>query len=142
MLRTRIQRCDFSFEKEFGMINGLRTAKNGAVASFVGYVRRERGLYGLFYEYNPVLARLILKKIALQAVKKFGVDGVVIIHRVGLLKPGEKVILVVSASSHRKEVFAAVQWIVEKVKSTVPLWKREIKKGVRGYKGQHDRYRK
>jgi len=103
--------------------------KAGAYVLFLGRVRNhDRGtkVHKLVYEAYLEMAEKEMRRIAEEAINRFGVLDVFIYHRYGALKVGEETFLVVVTSSHRREAFEACSWIVDQVKSRVPIWKVEL----------------
>jgi len=119
-------------EKEINVgeiLNSSMDKNCGAVVSFTGVVRREnrgREVKELFYESYDKMALKVLKDIEEEAIKKFGVEKVRIIHRKGVLKPGEVSLLIAVSSRHRQEAFLACWFIIEEIKKSLPMWKKEI----------------
>jgi molybdopterin synthase catalytic subunit len=101
----------------------------GAVVSFTGVVRREnkgKEVKEIFYESYDKMALKVLKDIEKEAIEKFGVENVQIIHRKGILKPGEVSLLIAVSSKHRQEAFLACWFIIEEIKKSLPVWKKEV----------------
>jgi molybdopterin synthase catalytic subunit len=99
----------------------------GALVTFSGAVRnasRGRDVLYLDYEAYLTLAEAELKRLVEEAEVKFGVRAAVQ-HRIGRVYPGESSILVAAASPHRAAAFDACRWIMDTIKTTVPIWKRE-----------------
>jgi molybdopterin synthase catalytic subunit len=104
-----------------------RSANAGAVIDFWGVVRGSedgREIHGIEYETHREMAEHQLKRIAQQASEDFALQSVVIHHRIGFVPVGEPSLFVRIAGSHRAEAFQASQWVVEKLKKKVPIWKR------------------
>jgi molybdopterin synthase catalytic subunit len=98
----------------------------GAVVAFTGICRSENGkLQALELEYYPQMAERQLRKLAEEAASHWELLGITIIHRVGMIKVGEEIVLVIAASSHRKAAFEATEFIMDALKSTAPFWKKE-----------------
>ena len=99
----------------------------GAVVDFSGVVRRVEGgreIDGIEYEAHREMAEHQLRQIAELAAAKFGLQLVVIHHRIGFIAVGEPSLFVRVAALHRQEAFRASQWIVDELKKKVPIWKR------------------
>jgi len=79
----------------------------------------------LSYEAHHAMARAELDRLASQAVEKFGLAKLVIVHRLGVVPVGQASVLVGCSSPHRRATFAALAWIMESLKQEVPIWKRE-----------------
>ncbi|MEJ2577071.1 MAG: molybdenum cofactor biosynthesis protein MoaE [Gammaproteobacteria bacterium] len=100
----------------------------GATASFVGTMRDVNegdGVRGMRLEHYPGMTESALEGIARQAVERWELADCLIVHRVGDLHPGDPIVLVAVWSAHRKAAFEACRWLMEELKSRVPLWKRE-----------------
>lgn len=98
----------------------------GGVVDFWGIVREledGREIEGIEYEAHRTMAEHQLEKIAQRAVREFGVNFVIIHHRVGFVRGGEASLFVRVACGHRAEAFRANQWIVDELKERVPIWK-------------------
>ena len=106
----------------------LATAEDGAVCTFEGVVRNNsRGRATLFLDYEAYEAMALqqMRELARQAQAEFGVHGVVVVHRLGRLQVGECSVFIGVASPHRAEAFAACRWLIDTLKATVPIWKKE-----------------
>jgi len=102
--------------------------RDGAAVVFEGVVRdntRGRRTLYLDYEAYEPMALKQMQALASQARKQFAVDGISIIHRVGRLQIGETSVQIVVASAHRAAAFDACRWIIDTLKKTVPIWKKE-----------------
>jgi molybdopterin synthase catalytic subunit len=102
------------------------TFSAGAVVDFSGIVRRVedgREIDGIQYEAHREMAEHQLRQIAELAVAKFGLQLVLIHHRIGFIAVGEPSLFVRVAARHRQEAFRASQWIVNELKKKVPIWK-------------------
>lgn len=100
----------------------------GAIVSFTGAVRdhaRGRAVIALDYEAYPPAAEKILAQIGDEIAAKWGLDRVAILHRTGLLRPGETSVVISVASAHRDEAFEAARYAIERIKEIVPIWKKE-----------------
>ena len=101
----------------------------GAQAAFTGTVRnatREREVVRLEYEAYEEMAVEELERIAAQAAADHDLLAVEIVHRTGVVLPGEASVVIVSTARHRPAALAATQWIIEQLKVSVPIWKREV----------------
>jgi molybdopterin synthase catalytic subunit len=101
---------------------------DGAVCLFVGVVRNEhdgRRVERLEYEAYEEMAVPLMKEIAAEAKRRFPVTEVRLVHRVGRLAIGETSVAVAVASPHRAEAFEACRFAIDKLKATVPIWKKE-----------------
>lgn len=101
-------------------------SETGAVASFVGLARGERGLAtALELEAYPGFTEAQIGEIAEAAVSRFGLHDFSILHRVGRIAPGEAIVFVATASSHRRAALEACDHLMDYLKSRAPFWKRE-----------------
>lgn len=101
----------------------------GAQGWFVGVTRRTTGdliTETLHYEAHQSMANSELMKLARDAVKEFSLLRLVIVHRLGEVPIAEASVLIGCSSSHRPETFAALEWIMNRLKKEVPIWKREV----------------
>lgn len=107
----------------------LRKETHGAVVSFEGIVRGlEQGHQVLYLEYDayPEMAEEKLREITEEIRHRWNIEDVVIFHRIGRLEVGECSLVIVVASPHRREAFAACQYAVDRIKEIVPIWKKEV----------------
>jgi molybdopterin synthase catalytic subunit len=121
----RIQREDFDIAAE---IAGLTRARSdiGAVVTFSGLCRDEQGaLSALELEHYPGMAEAEIGRIAAEATERWPLQGLTVIHRHGKIAPGENIVLVVAASSHRQAAFEAANFLMDYLKSRAPFWKKE-----------------
>ncbi len=106
----------------------MKAGTDGAVCVFDGIVRdntRGRRTLHLDYEAYREMALEQMKALAAEAVEKFGVRDVAVVHRLGRLLVGETSVLIVVASAHRGAAFDACRWLIDTLKKTVPIWKKE-----------------
>ena len=97
----------------------------GAVASFTGIVRGDGGLIALTLEHYPAMTEAVLCVLADEALARWSLGGVVLHHRVGRLVPGDHIVLVACASAHRKDALEACTFLIDRLKTDAPFWKRE-----------------
>ncbi|WP_319506808.1 molybdenum cofactor biosynthesis protein MoaE [uncultured Methanolobus sp.] len=107
------------------MISQARTSKMGAMVTFLGTVRDD-GIDLLQFEVYEEVAISELETIRGEAFEKFGIESVDVIHRIGELPVGENILLIIVGAGHRKEAFDACEYILERIKESVPIWKKEI----------------
>jgi molybdopterin synthase catalytic subunit len=110
----------------------VRDAANGAVVTFLGTTRgrtAKRNVLHLEYEAYTPMAEKKLVEVAEEIRSKFSVEDVFIAHRLGRLEIEEISLVVAVASPHRKDAFAACQYAVDRIKETVPIWKKEFFEG-------------
>lgn len=100
--------------------------ETGAVASFVGIARGEQGAAtALELEAYPGFTEVEIGKTAAAATTRFSLDDVLIIHRHGAIATGEPIVMVATASAHRREAFEACDYLMDYLKSRAPFWKKE-----------------
>jgi len=122
---VRIQREDFDLLAEIAAMNAGR-ADIGAVVSFTGLCRDENGrLAALELEHYPGMAEAEIGRVAAEAAARWPLMGLVAIHRYGLIRPGEQIVLVLAASAHRRAAFEAADFMMDYLKTRAPFWKRE-----------------
>ena len=98
----------------------------GAVVSFTGYCRDEnKTLLALELEHYPGMAEAQLARIAADALNRWPLQAVTIVHRSGLIKAGEQIVFVATASQHRQAAFEAAEFLMDYLKSDAPFWKKE-----------------
>src|SRR4051794_28410511 len=110
------------------LVASAKRGEDGAVVMFDGIVRnhtRERQTLYLDYEAYEEMALKQMDSLAREAVARFGVRQVTLIHRLGRLNVGETSVLIVVASAHRAQAFDACRWLIDTLKKTVPIWKKE-----------------
>ena len=110
------------------IVREMKAGADGAVCVFDGIVRdntRGRKTLHLDYEAYEEMALKQMQGLAVDAVAKFGVRDVALVHRLGRLVVGETSVLVVVASAHRGAAFEACRWLIDTLKKTVPIWKKE-----------------
>jgi MoaE-MoaD fusion protein len=106
----------------------IKRGEDGAVVVFDGIVRNNsRGRQTLYLDYEAYegMAAKQMRELAVEARTRFGVRQVTMIHRLGRLAVGETSILIVVASAHRAQAFEACRWLIDTLKKTVPIWKKE-----------------
>jgi molybdopterin converting factor subunit 1 len=110
------------------VVQSLKRPKDGAIVIFDGIVRnntRGRPTFYLDYEAYETMALKQMESLASEAQTRFNVRGVSIVHRLGRLEIGETSVLIVVAAAHRGSAFDACRWIIDTLKKTVPIWKKE-----------------
>ena len=122
---VRIQAEPFDLSEESRALMEGR-ADIGAVVAFTGHCRDEGGkLTALELEHYPGMAEREIGRIAAQAAERWPLLGLTIIHRHGRIAPGEPIVLVLAASSHRAAAFEAASFLMDFLKTRVPFWKKE-----------------
>lgn len=100
----------------------------GAIASFVGLMRDQNNgdaVQAMTLEHYPGMTESALADIVAEAHRRWALMGTTVIHRVGPLHPGDPIVLVLTASAHRGEAFAACEFIMDYLKTRAPFWKYE-----------------
>lgn len=130
---------DFNLQNEYIALNAK--ADTGAIASFVGLVRgsehvsnevtgqsnKKVGLLALEIEHYPEMTEAVIYDICQKAIKQWQLTACRVIHRVGRLSVGEQIVLVLVSASHRKNAFAATEYIMDFLKTKAPFWKKAIR---------------
>jgi len=124
----RVQSEDFDPGAEIARLSEHSTA-TGAVASFVGLVRGDDDLTAMTLEHYPGMTERQLEAIEAEARCRWQLLDVTVIHRHGRLLPGDRIVLVVVASSHRGDAFAACEFLMDWLKTKAPFWKMEERSG-------------
>ena len=121
----RIQAEPFDVAAETALLVRGR-ADVGAVVAFTGLCRDEGGrLAALELEHYPGMAEAEIGRIAAQAQDRWPLLGLTIIHRFGMIRPGEEIVLLLAASAHRQAAFEAASFLMDFLKTRAPFWKRE-----------------
>jgi len=123
----RIQEADFDVGREIAALSKGRTDV-GAVVSFSGICRGDdngEAIAALTLEHYPGMAEAEIGRHADEALARWPLQGLTVIHRFGRIAPGENIVLVVTASSHRQAAFEAAEFLMDYLKTNAPFWKRE-----------------
>jgi molybdopterin synthase catalytic subunit len=110
-------------------LSAIGTVEDGAVLTFIGTPRRDsagRPVEHLFYEAYEGMALKEMEKIADEALATWPITDCLIVHRMGRVDPGQASILIAVSAHHRDEGFAALRFIIDTIKKTVPIWKKEV----------------
>lgn len=122
---VRVQEADFDVAAEIARLTAGRRDV-GAIVSFLGLCRDENGrLSALELEHYPGMAEAEIARIAVEAAERWPLSGLTAIHRHGLIRPGENIVLVVAASPHRRAAFEAAEFLMDYLKTSAPFWKKE-----------------
>lgn len=97
----------------------------GGVATFTGVVRTDDGVAALELEHYPGMTEAALCGLAEAAVDRWNLLGVTIVHRVGRMTAGERIVFVGTAAAHRREALEACAYLIDRLKTDAPFWKRE-----------------
>jgi molybdopterin synthase catalytic subunit len=110
-----------------GELDALDSAGGGAVATFTGLVRDDGGVEELFLEHYPGATEDALAKLADEAADRWSLAAATVIHRVGAMKPGERIVFVGTAAAHRSAAMEACAFLIDRLKTDAPFWKRETR---------------
>jgi molybdopterin synthase catalytic subunit len=131
IVTIRIQDADFDIGREISALTKART-DIGAVVSFTGICRGSEGgeaIAALTLEHYPGMAEAEIMRHAETAMSRWPLTGLTVIHRFGRIKPGENIVLVLTASAHRQAAFQAAEFLMDYLKANAPFWKREESQG-------------
>ena len=123
----RVQEQDFDPAKEVDALLGGKTSIGGVV-TFTGVVREMSGkdaIKAMTLEHYPGMTEKLLAKIEAEALRRWPLEASLIIHRHGRLEPGDRIVLVATASAHRQAAFEANMFLVDWLKTKAPFWKQE-----------------
>ncbi len=121
----RIQREDFDVGAEMSAMSGKNV---GALASFTGLVRGSDGdasISAMTLEHYPGMTEKKLAEIEAEARQRWPLEDCLVIHRYGRLEPGERIVLVITASSHRRAALESCTFLIDWLKTSAPFWKLE-----------------
>jgi molybdopterin synthase catalytic subunit len=122
----KIQREDIDISKTLDMV---RTPNSGGIVTFLGTVRdnaRGRKVAKMSIEVYEVMAMRQLEAIRSEAIDKYGINEVAVVHRYGELDVLDNIVFIAVSSGHRKEAFDACKYFIDELKQRVPIWKKEI----------------
>lgn len=126
---VRVQAEPFDAAVETERLTAGRTDV-GAVVAFTGLCRAEAGrLSALELEHYPGMAEAEIERTAREALARWPLLGVTAIHRYGVIRPGEPIVLVITTSSHRVAAFEAAEFLMDYLKTDAPFWKKETVEG-------------
>ena len=126
-MAVRVQREDFDPGREIEALTAGDTSIGG-VASFIGLVRDMAGGEGIgamTLEHYPGMTEKMLREIEAEAARRWPLQASLIVHRYGRLEPGERIVLVATASAHRTAALEACQFLIDWLKTKAPFWKLE-----------------
>ncbi len=126
-MRISVQQEEFDLGAEANAFASGDTA-SGAIVTFTGVVRdiASGDLNVMEIEHYPGMTEKALTSIAEEAVQRWSLGDVLIIHRHGRLAPGDRIMMVATAARHRKDAFEAAEYLMDYLKSRAPFWKKEI----------------
>jgi molybdopterin synthase catalytic subunit len=123
----RIQEADFDVASEMALLTKGRT-DIGAVVTFSGICRGTEGggeIAALTLEHYPGMAEAEIERHARDAMARWPLQGLTVIHRFGRIEPGQNIVLVLTASQHRQAAFEAAEFLMDYLKTSAPFWKQE-----------------
>jgi molybdopterin synthase catalytic subunit len=127
-MTVRVGPDDFDVTAEMARVSAQDTGIGG-VAIFVGKVRDHAGgatLESMTLEHYPGMTETELERIEAEARQRFRLSASLVIHRVGTLKPGDNIVLVIACATHRQDAFAAAEFLMDYLKTRAPFWKKEV----------------
>lgn len=122
MIRVSVQPAPIDLATE---IAGVETLGAGGIASFTGVVRGDGGVTELTLEHYPGMTEAALVGIAEEAFARWGLMAVTIVHRIGAMAPGDRIVFVATAASHRAAALESCAYLIDRLKTDAPFWKRE-----------------
>jgi molybdopterin synthase catalytic subunit len=126
-MAVRVQQQDFDIAAEIKALTAGRTDL-GAIVTFTGTMRGDSGgkpLASMALEHYPGMTEAELESVEAEAAARWPIGASLIIHRVGTLVPGDNIVLVVTASAHRRAAFEAAEFLMDYLKTRAPFWKQE-----------------
>ena len=126
MMDVRVQAEPFDTA---AVLAALELAGVGAVASFTGLVRGDDGVTAIELEHYPAMTEVSLHELAKEAHGRWQLSGCALIHRVGRMAVGEPIVLVAAASPHRAAALEACAYLIDRLKTDAPFWKKEYRGG-------------
>jgi molybdopterin synthase catalytic subunit len=124
-MTVRLQSAPFDFAAEAAAFAGTVPGA-GALVTFSGLVRDDRGLTAMEIEHYPGMTERAIAAIHAQAVARWSLAGALVIHRHGRLAAGEVIMMVATAARHRQAAFESAEFLMDYLKSRAPFWKKEI----------------
>ena len=133
-MTVRVQTDDFDVGAEMKALTEGRT-DIGAVVTFTGTVRGntpDNPISSMTLEHYPGMTEAELARVEAEAMARWPLAATLIVHRYGTLKPGDNIVLVITASAHRQAAFQAAEFLMDYLKSRAPFWKKETDTEGRG----------
>ncbi len=124
MIRIVVDAAPIDVALEMTLVEALPA---GAVATFTGLVRADDGVATLTLEHYPGATEAALRTVAQEAVARWSLMGATIVHRVGAMHPGDRIVFVAAAAPHRGNALAACAYLIDRLKTDAPFWKRETR---------------
>lgn len=122
MIAIEVGEADFDPAVLLGRLEGLG---GGGVASFTGIVRADGDIESLRLDHYPAMTQKQIRRIVDDAVARWPLLGVVVVHRVGDLHPGDRIVFVGTASAHRAAALESCAFLIDWLKTSAPFWKQE-----------------
>jgi len=126
MVKAIVSREDFSIND---LTSELIKKDDGAIVTFIGTVRnknRDKEVVKIIYDAYEPMATMEIQKIIKRAMENYRIDDVIVYHKIGEFLPGEKVVFIGVSSAHREDGFKACKFIIDEIKKSVPIWKKEF----------------
>ncbi len=127
MIRIHVSEAPIDLAAEMAAVEQAEGA--GAVATFTGLVRSDDGVGVLELEHYPGATEAALRALAEEARARWSLGAATIVHRVGPMRPGERIVFVAAAAAHRAAALAACAYLIDRLKTDAPFWKRETRGG-------------
>jgi molybdopterin synthase catalytic subunit len=126
-MSVRVQKADFDVSTEIAALT-RSDAEIGAVATFIGKMRGSShgaALQSMALEHYPGMTEEELSSIEAEAVRRFSLAASLVVHRIGTLRPGDNIVLVITCAPHRQDAFSACEFLMDYLKTRAPFWKKE-----------------
>jgi len=127
MIRIHVSAEPIDLAAEMAAVEQAEGA--GAVATFTGLVRSDDGVGVLELEHYPGATEAALRALVEEARARWSLGAAAIVHRVGPMRPGERIVFVAAAAAHRAAALAACAYLIDRLKTDAPFWKRETRGG-------------
>ena len=124
MIAVRVQFEPFDIGSEMARMGETGA---GAIASFTGIVRDDGGVTAIELEHYPAMTEASLRALVDEATARWSLFGCTLIHRVGRMALGEAIVLVITAAPHRAEALEACAFLIDRLKTHAPFWKKEYR---------------
>jgi len=109
------------------LVERLEVVDAGGIATFIGRVRGDDGVDVLELEHYPCVTERALTALAQEASSRWSLAAVVVVHRVGPMRPGDRIVFVGTAAAHRGAALDACAFLIDRLKTDAPFWKRETR---------------
>lgn len=124
MIRVAVQREPIDPAAELALVEG---GDAGAVATFTGVVRADDGVEQLDLEHYPGATERALTRLAETAMARWSLAAATVVHRVGPMRPGDRIVFVAAAAAHRAPALEACAYLIDRLKTDAPFWKKETR---------------